>query len=74
MSVLKLRLTGDLSCSGRYGFLSENAEFVDLLESKNYTFIGPPSSAIRKMGSKAESKRIMENARVPILPGYHGDN
>ena len=54
--------------------MSENADFVELLEEKNLTFVGPPASAIRKMGSKAESKRIMENAGVPILKGYHGDN
>lgn len=57
-----------------YGFLSENADFVDLLEKKNITFVGPPSSAIRSMGSKAESKKIMEAARVPIVPGYHGES
>lgn len=56
-----------------YGFLSENAAFVDMLEQKNITFIGPSSSAIRSMGSKAESKRIMESARVPVVPGYHGE-
>lgn len=56
-----------------YGFLSENADFVDTLEKENFTFIGPPSDAIRVMGSKSESKRIMEKANVPILPGYHGD-
>jgi 3-methylcrotonyl-CoA carboxylase alpha subunit len=56
-----------------YGFLSENAAFVDILEEKNITFIGPSASAIRSMGSKAESKRIMEQARVPVLPGYHGE-
>lgn len=57
-----------------YGFLSENAEFVDLLETKRIAFVGPPSEAIRKMGSKAESKKIMQEARVPILPGYHGES
>ena len=56
-----------------YGFLSENADFVELIESKGLTFVGPPASAIRQMGSKSESKRIMEAAGVPILKGYHGD-
>jgi len=56
-----------------YGFLSENCDFVDLLEKKNVIFVGPPSTAIRAMGSKAESKRIMEKAKVPIVPGYHGE-
>lgn len=54
--------------------MSENAKFVDLLETKKIVFIGPPSSAIRSMGCKAESKRIMDQAAVPILPGYHGEN
>src|SRR5690606_3078802 len=35
-------------------------------------FIGPPSSAIEAMGLKAESKRLMEQAGVPLVPGYHG--
>ena len=56
-----------------YGFLSENADFVEMLEQKNITFVGPPAEAIRKMGSKSESKKIMEAAGVPILKGYHGD-
>lgn len=56
-----------------YGFLSENAKFVNLLEQNSIEFVGPPASAIEKMGSKSESKRIMENANVPIVRGYHGD-
>lgn len=55
-----------------YGFLSENAIFVKKLEDANLTFVGPPASAITKMGSKAESKIIMGNANVPIVPGFHG--
>lgn len=57
-----------------YGFLSENAEFVQQCEEKNFVFIGPPLEAIRAMGSKREAKTIMEKAKVPILPGYHGAN
>ena len=56
-----------------YGFLSENADFVETLAHKGLVFVGPPAEAIRKMGSKSESKKIMEKAGVPILPGYHGD-
>src|SRR5690349_15678245 len=37
-------------------------------------FIGPPPSAIRAMGSKSEAKKIMEKAKVPLVPGYHGDD
>lgn len=37
-------------------------------------FVGPPASAIASMGSKSESKIIMEKAGVPVLPGYNGDD
>lgn len=57
-----------------YGFLSENAVFASMVTEANIEFIGPPSSAIKSMGSKSESKRIMESAGVPVVPGYHGDN
>ena len=54
--------------------MSENADFVDFLDSNKIKFIGPPAEAIRKMGSKSEAKKIMTAARVPCLEGYHGDN
>ena len=57
-----------------FGFLSENTDFADKCEQNKITFIGPPSSAIRVMGSKSESKKIMENAQVPVVPGYHQNN
>ena len=37
-------------------------------------FIGPPTAAIEAMGSKSAAKRIMEEAQVPLVPGYHGDD
>ena len=55
-----------------YGFLSENADFADAVDLAGLVFIGPPSSAIRAMGLKAESKQLMEKAGVPLTPGYHG--
>ncbi|CAJ1031983.1 Biotin carboxylase, N-terminal domain/Carbamoyl-phosphate synthase L chain, ATP binding domain/D-ala D-ala ligase C-terminus/ATP-grasp domain/Biotin carboxylase C-terminal domain/Biotin-requiring enzyme, putative [Leishmania lindenbergi] len=57
-----------------YGFLSENADFADAVTRSGIEFIGPPASAISAMGSKSESKRIMEVAGVPVVPGYYGDN
>lgn len=57
-----------------YGFLSENAEFANAVTEAGIEFIGPPASAITAMGSKSESKRIMEAAGVPVVPGYHGEN
>jgi 3-methylcrotonyl-CoA carboxylase alpha subunit len=56
-----------------YGFLSENAEFAEACAEAGIAFVGPPPAAIRAMGSKAESKRLMEQAGVPIVPGYHGE-
>lgn len=57
-----------------YGFLSENAEFADACEAAGLRFVGPPAAAIRAMGSKSASKRILEGAGVPLTPGYHGDS
>ena len=57
-----------------YGFLSENAGFAEMCERANVNFIGPPASAIRAMGSKSEAKRIMQAAKVPIVPGYFGSS
>ena len=55
-----------------YGFLSENEEFAEACAKAGIVFIGPPPSAIRAMGLKAESKRLMAKAGVPLTPGYHG--
>ncbi|XP_014608603.1 PREDICTED: methylcrotonoyl-CoA carboxylase subunit alpha, mitochondrial [Polistes canadensis] len=57
-----------------YGFLSENTEFAELCQKENVIFIGPPASAIRDMGIKNKSKKIMANAGVPVIEGYHGDD
>jgi len=57
-----------------YGFLSENADFAEKCAALNICFIGPPSTAIRSMGSKSAAKEIMSKANVPLVPGYYGDN
>jgi 3-methylcrotonyl-CoA carboxylase alpha subunit len=57
-----------------YGFLSENAEFADACEATRIIFIGPPASAIRVMGLKAEAKEVMRQHGVPLVPGYHGED
>jgi len=57
-----------------YGFLSENADFVEACEAADLVFIGPPASAMRAMGSKAASKDLMQRHGVPIVPGYHGED
>jgi 3-methylcrotonyl-CoA carboxylase alpha subunit len=56
-----------------YGFLAENAEFSRRCAERGVTFIGPSPQAITAMGDKAEAKRLMERAGVPVLPGYLGD-
>ncbi|XP_017764705.1 PREDICTED: methylcrotonoyl-CoA carboxylase subunit alpha, mitochondrial isoform X2 [Eufriesea mexicana] len=57
-----------------YGFLSENAEFAELCQKENITFIGPPANAIKNMGIKSTSKNMMIKAGVPVIAGYHGDD
>jgi len=57
-----------------YGFLSENTEFAQACIDNDIVFIGPSVATIEKMGSKLAAKQIMEAAKVPLVPGYHGDN
>ena len=52
-----------------YGFLSENAEFAEVVESSGFIFIGPKSETIRTMGDKIAAKKAMEAAGVPCVPG-----
>jgi acetyl-CoA/propionyl-CoA carboxylase biotin carboxyl carrier protein len=52
-----------------YGFLAENREFAQLCTESGITFIGPKPDVIHAMGSKIESRRIMEKAGVPVVPG-----
>jgi len=56
-----------------YGFLSENPEFAEACAAAGITFVGPPPSAMRAMGSKSAAKALMEQSSVPLLPGYHGE-
>jgi 3-methylcrotonyl-CoA carboxylase alpha subunit len=56
-----------------YGFLSENADFAEACAKAGIVFVGPPPDAIRAMGLKDLAKTLMEKARVPVVPGYHGE-
>src|SRR5688572_14465900 len=51
-----------------YGFLSENPNFAEACEKAGITFIGPPASAMRQMGSKTAARTKMAEAGVPIVP------
>ena len=55
-----------------YGFLSENADFAERVETSGFIFIGPPASAIRLMGDKVSAIRSMKAAGVPCVPGSDG--
>jgi 3-methylcrotonyl-CoA carboxylase alpha subunit len=55
-----------------YGFLSENAAFAEACAAAGLIFVGPPPAAIRAMGDKSAAKKLMDEAGVPIVPGYHG--
>ena len=76
----KEKLSNAIRCSDAeavhpgYGFLSENAEFAEAVAAAGAVFIGPPPDAIRAMGSKSNAKTIMEDAGVPLVPGYHGED
>ncbi|MAY28680.1 MAG: 3-methylcrotonyl-CoA carboxylase, partial [Aurantimonas sp.] len=67
------RRTGADAIHPGYGFLSENPDFVDAVTAAELIFVGPSASAIRAMGLKDAAKRLMHEAGVPVVPGYHGD-
>ena len=66
------KATGAQAVHPGYGFLSENVEFAQACADAGLVFIGPLPSSIKAMGLKAESKRLMHLAGVPLVPGYHG--
>jgi 3-methylcrotonyl-CoA carboxylase alpha subunit len=68
------RRSGAQAIHPGYGFLSENAEFAAACTAAGIVFIGPPETAIRAMGSKAQSKSLMARSGVPLVPGYHGED
>ena len=72
-SILKAALVSDAdSIHPGYGFLAENDDFASLCAQFGITFIGPPVSAIQKMGIKDAAKRTMQKAGVPVTPGSNG--
>ena len=67
------RRTGANAVHPGYGFMSENAEFARACQAEGIVFIGPPVDAIHLMGSKRLSKIAMQEAGVPCIPGYEGE-
>ncbi|WP_179378447.1 ATP-binding protein [Jannaschia marina] len=65
--------TGAQAIHPGYGFLSENPDFVEAVEAAGLVFIGPSAKAIRAMGLKDAAKALMEEAGVPVVPGYQGE-
>ena len=57
-----------------YGFLSENADFAKKCIKNKIIFIGPNPKAIELMGSKSKAKTLMAKNKVPIIPGYQGED
>ena len=54
-----------------YGFLSEDGDFAQMVQDAGLIFIGPTPDTIRAMGDKAQARRMMQAAGVPVVPGYH---
>ena len=67
------RRTGAEAVHPGYGFLSESAEFAQACLDAGLVFVGPTAAMITAMGSKSGSKFLMEQAGVPLVPGYHGE-
>ena len=66
-------ITGADAIHPGYGFLSENADFVDMVEAHGLTFIGPTAAHIRMMGDKIAAKTAMAGLGVPLVPGSDGE-
>nr|MBA3970518.1 acetyl-CoA carboxylase biotin carboxylase subunit [Gemmatimonadota bacterium] len=67
--VAAAEITGADAIHPGYGFLAENAEFSEICERSNITFIGPTPAQIRQMGDKAVARQTMAGVGVPIVPG-----
>ncbi len=65
-------ITGAQAIHPGYGFLSENAQFVQMVEDHGLTFIGPRAEHIRIMGDKITAKETVQGLGIPVVPGSDG--
>jgi acetyl-CoA carboxylase biotin carboxylase subunit len=65
-------ITGADAIHPGYGFLSERAEFAEIVTASNIVFIGPTADQIRQMGDKAQARKLAQEAGVPTVPGSPG--
>jgi len=70
--VAAAEITGAEAIHPGYGFLAENAEFAEICDRSGIVFVGPTAEQIRRMGDKAEARRTMIAADVPVVPGSEG--
>ncbi len=74
---LILKIAKDSKCDAihpGYGFLSENSQFVKLVEKADLIFIGPTAESMETMGDKIGCKIKMKEWNIPLIPGYNGEN
>ncbi len=64
--------TGAQAIHPGFGFLAENADFANMVKDNNIVFIGPDGDIISKMGDKAQARKTVLEAKVPVIPGSDG--
>ena len=72
--VAAARASGAEAVHPGFGFLSESAEFAELVLAAGLLWVGPPAKAIRTMGDKAAARRLAAELGIPVVPGYDGSD
>lgn len=73
-NILGAKAAGAEAIHPGFGFLSENADFAEACEKAGLVFIGPPASAIRRLGDKVLAKELALKLGLPLVPGYQGED